>query len=181
MADRQLRIAHYFALERERARMKQKAVADALGVTVPTLSRYENGKTPMSARVIQQLASLYGVDPEGWKDDAERAKGEALRMPEPARAVDATTSYAHADLRYWAARWDQAVSSLRHVLAEQAALADELRDQAFTPYRMASGAPMRVAEPGVTPPVTPERLAQRIADQTTPDVLATDDSARARG
>lgn len=177
----QVRIAHYFALERERARLKQKAVADALGVTVPTLSRYENGKTPMPATVIQRLASLYGVDPEGWKTDGERAKGDTLRLPEPAREVDAATSYARADLRYWAARWDQAVLSLRRVLAEQEALADELREQSFTPYRMASGAPARAAEPGVSPPVTSERLAQRIADQSPPDVLAGDDSARAQG
>lgn len=177
-AEIQRRMGAYFAEAREQRRLKQKEVADAIGVTVPTLSRYENGRAPMSASVVRQLSALYQIESDGWTYPDPKQAAMADRVMERRREAPLSESFERADPRYWSARWDQAVSSLRRVLAEHEDLAEEMREQAYRPYRPE---PSTSVSGVVTPPVTPERLAQRIADQSPPDVLAGDDSARARG
>jgi transcriptional regulator with XRE-family HTH domain len=57
--------------ERAARRMTQLALADALGITFEQLRKYETGRSRISARRLQQIASLLGVpvtalsDPDG--------------------------------------------------------------------------------------------------------------------
>lgn len=177
-AEVQRRMGAYFSAAREQRRLKQKEVADAIGVTVPTLSRYENGRAPMSASVVRQLSALYQVEPDGWTYPAPGDSATAARVMERRREAPLSEAFERADPRYWAARWDQAVSSLRRVLAEHEDLAEEMREQAYRPYRAVLPTP---PAGGVTPPLTPERLDQAIADQMPPGAPADDDRGRAQG
>jgi transcriptional regulator with XRE-family HTH domain len=165
----QLRIGRYFQHAREDAGMDQKVVADALSISVGTLSRYENGKIAISPAMQQRLASLYQVEPDGWRTDTDRPDDDWRRRP----SREAPSSFAFSDPRYWSARWDQAIVSLRAVLREQEELAQEMRDVAYRDYRP----PFDGAAP--TPPVTPEALEQSTAAQIRPDDLKTDDQERA--
>lgn len=46
---------------RQRARKSQRAVAEALGVRQPTISRWEAGESAPSLEVLRRLADLYGT------------------------------------------------------------------------------------------------------------------------
>jgi transcriptional regulator with XRE-family HTH domain len=169
MLQRDERAGRYFQHARENAGLDQRAATLALGISVGTLSRYENGKAAISEAMQQRMASLYMVEPDGWRtpDDKEAAPGG------PGAGRDAPASFDYADPRYWSARWDQAVVSLRAVLREQEDLAEEMREAVYRPYRQDS---VRF-----TPPATPEALDRAIAAQIPPDVQAVDEPERVRG
>jgi transcriptional regulator with XRE-family HTH domain len=54
---------NYIAEVRRRKNKTQKQVADALGVQLATVNRYENGSRGMDPDTINQMASYLGVLP----------------------------------------------------------------------------------------------------------------------
>src|SRR5436305_13839225 len=78
--------------ERAARRMTQFALADALGITFDQLRKYETGRSPISARRLQQIASeldvpvaaFTGADskaaPSGTANPSLLAQAGALRL-----------------------------------------------------------------------------------------------------
>ncbi|GAB1345062.1 helix-turn-helix domain-containing protein [Gemmatimonas sp.] len=158
------RKGQYFQHARERAGLDQKRAVEALGLSIGTLSRYENGRVPIPDDTAARMAALYLVAPDGWREAGDR----------PGDGTEERTGsvpFVYDDPRYWSARWDQSVAHLRRLLLEQEELANDMREAVYGGYR----------RPAATPPVTPERLEQRIADQIPPDASGTDDPVRAQG
>lgn len=155
----------YFQHAREVAGLDQKAATDALGISIGTLSRYENGRVPIPDAMVAKLAALYEVAPDGWRQSTTSAEPTA----EAPVSSDAA-AFVRTDPRYWSARWDQAVLHLRQILHEQESLATEMRESVYGELRrQAMGQPVE-PRPIVIPPEERERLDRRIADQSRPDV-----------
>jgi transcriptional regulator with XRE-family HTH domain len=68
-------IGNRIRAERAARRMTQLALADALGITFEQLRKYETGRSLISARRLQQIASLLGVPVEAFT----RPDGKAIR------------------------------------------------------------------------------------------------------
>ncbi len=49
---------------RKECKLTQKSVAELLGVSTQTISKWENGKMDLSASDLQELSKLYGVSVE---------------------------------------------------------------------------------------------------------------------
>lgn len=154
-------LGQFFQRAREDAQLKQERAAGLLELSVGTLSRYEAGKAPIPLARQQQMAALYGVAIPDVTDSrgtmpAPAASGEPLRPSDPYR-------FAEQDPRYWSARWDQSVASLRAVLREQESLAHDMRAQVWGSLR---------ADPTTPDGATPEALAAAIARQLAADTAA---------
>jgi transcriptional regulator with XRE-family HTH domain len=75
------RVGFWLRMARERANLKQEAVAVALGLSAKsksTVSAWENGRVP-SLRMLRRLAELYGV-PLGVFTDPEPTPEERLEQ-----------------------------------------------------------------------------------------------------
>lgn len=64
---------------RAEAGMNQTQAAEAAGVSIVTLGRYENGESSPNGNVLFKLAKAYGCTPNdlfGWGDPAHGGKEE---------------------------------------------------------------------------------------------------------
>lgn len=61
-------IAHDLWVGRSRIKKTQKEVAEIIGVSKPTISAYETGRTLPSEENLKKLYELYGLDLEKTED-----------------------------------------------------------------------------------------------------------------
>lgn len=188
---------------REDAKLDQADVADGLGVTRVTVSRWETGATKIRDRVVRELVMWYMS--RGAKLSPEEADGHGIEIPRrtadrrPGEPAYRTPTRLEPDDA--AALRDREVRERDHRdrvrLSEISGYAKAVMESlqlAMNQQRevIAGLAPWVIEDEPLggastrypnrlTPNATPEELDRALARQTTPDVLATPDPERARG
>jgi transcriptional regulator with XRE-family HTH domain len=74
---------------RKKFSMEQKALAEALGISVPFLSLLENDKRKTSAKLLSSIADYFGVPVSYLLYEASKSAAGIENDPEPAKAYQA--------------------------------------------------------------------------------------------